>query len=516
MTLTRKKWLGAAVTAGAFGVFLFLALHKLTHASVWLDEAIEFWYSKVAAGPLPFEASSGMIERINSTFQPPLYNFLMHLWLMVDTGEWWFRFFSVVVGFVGMIGLFKTTLRLTENVFAAAASVAFAAFIYQLVYYWQEAAEYCLLVSAVFWALYFWVCLLKAPSRRNVIGLTVAAVVAVYSQYGAVFPVFVMLVTALAAVLKRKDKKLTLTLVVSWSLALLLAALPLYLFFFAPQFAGQHGGGLSLSSIRFFRNNILIDFVGGAAAVFQWNVSLYLPNAATVLILGLFLLLAAVMFFRGSRFLRILIACNLLLWIVYYVALKLNLYAYGHFRGRYAIFFIPCWLVLAVAMLYEAYGLLKARGNGGRPLLTRAFLVLLAACCGAYCFFSWRLVLRDNWEKEDNRTAAEVWQRENPEGRDTVVYYGATAGFSYYTDRNWSGERRENIHYLPWSLRGLTVGEYDAYFTGLYGEAWPSEVWFIANHISGDLNTMLSAFEARGYQRDERCGNTVVRLTRAD
>ena len=67
MTFKNKNWLGAAVTAGAFAVFILMALHRLTQASVWVDEAIEFWYSRVMSGPLPFENTTGMVERINST-----------------------------------------------------------------------------------------------------------------------------------------------------------------------------------------------------------------------------------------------------------------------------------------------------------------------------------------------------------------------------------------------------------------------------------------------------------------
>lgn len=516
MTAGKRKVLGAAAAAGAFAVFLLVALHRLDHASLWLDESIEFWYSRILSGPLPFESSANMLERINSTFQPPLYNFLMYFWLQISTSQWWFRFFGVVAGFAGTAGLFLTARRLTGSDFAAAGAVLFSSFVFQLVYYWQEAAEYCLLLAFMFWALYWWVCLLQSPSKKNIIALAVFCVLAVYSQYGAAFPVALILLSALIAVLRQKKKELTRTLLISWGAAFVFAALPLFRFFLLPQLAGQHEDGLASGGITFYRSNILVDFAGGAAAVFQWCMTLFLPAWATAAVLGLFVLLAAVMFFRGSRFLKVLIGFNLALWIVYYIALKLNLYAYGHFRGRYALFFIPCWLVLGTAMIAEARNRLRERKNG--KALSRGFLAVTCVLCAALCVFSWQLRLRDNWEKEDNRTAAAVWARENPEGRDTVVYYGAAAGFSYYlyNDPACASVPRDRIVYMPWRLRKLTAEEYASWYDGVFGSSWPKEVYFVSQHLSGDLETMLAPFLDRGYRRENLNGVNDIHLTLPD
>ena len=521
MPLKFRKWTGAAVTAGAFAVFLFVALHKLTHASVWLDEAIEFWYSRIMTGPLPYEsaasATSGMVERINSTFQPPLYNFLMFFWLQISTSQWWFRFFGVLAGLAGMIGLYRTVQRISGSVYASSAAVFVSAFVFQLDYYWQECAEYCLMLAAVFWALYFWICLLKAPSRKNIVGLTVLSVIAVYSQYGAVFPVCMMLVSSLIVILREKKKELTLTLVISWGCAFLIAAVPLILFFFLPQITQQHSGGFAADGVR-FRGNPLSDFIRGIAATFKWCVSFFLPDAATIVLLVLFTAFAAYMFFRGSRFLKTVIACNALLWLVYYLALKLEVYAYGLFGTRYSLFYIPCWLVTAAAMLYEAAGLLKARKKQGKTGPVKGFAIVTACFCLLFCFVNWHFALRDNWEKEDNRTATETWIRENPEGKETVVYFGAAAGFAYYL-RNLSAapeEMEKSIHYMDWSLRNRTNEEYDAYFTSLFGDRWPEEVFFVSQHAGEDRDIMLQRFTERGYRTEELNDRFVVRLTLSD
>ena len=65
------------VTIIVFSIYCYVTLHNLTHASLWFDETIEYWYSKIMIGPLPFENTGSMYERIMTTYQPPLYNFLM-------------------------------------------------------------------------------------------------------------------------------------------------------------------------------------------------------------------------------------------------------------------------------------------------------------------------------------------------------------------------------------------------------------------------------------------------------
>ena len=125
------------LTGIAFALFFFTACYKLTNASLWSDETIEYWFSKIVFGKIPFGDSVNMYERIIATYQPPLYNVLMHFWLKVSDAEWWFRFFGVIMGFIAMLGLYKSVRKLS-NALVAAVSVIFASFVVQLVYYWQE------------------------------------------------------------------------------------------------------------------------------------------------------------------------------------------------------------------------------------------------------------------------------------------------------------------------------------------------------------------------------------------
>ena len=130
--MEKKQSIEKMMVGAAFAFFVLITCYKLTNAPLWFDETIEFWYSKIMFGKLPFvgdglNASTdiNMYQRILSTYQPPLYNVIMHFWLKIGTSEWWFRFFGVVMGLIGNIGIYKAVKRIS-NAYLAAVSVFLA------------------------------------------------------------------------------------------------------------------------------------------------------------------------------------------------------------------------------------------------------------------------------------------------------------------------------------------------------------------------------------------------------
>ena len=81
-----------------FIFFLFMMALNLLHSAPWGDEWVEYYYSQTAI------RTGDLYNRIIGTFQPPLYNFLMHFWLKMDQTILWFRLFNVFIGCVA--GLF--------------------------------------------------------------------------------------------------------------------------------------------------------------------------------------------------------------------------------------------------------------------------------------------------------------------------------------------------------------------------------------------------------------------------
>ena len=112
------------VTAlAAFVYYWIISLFKLTEAPIWQDEAMEFYCSLPVKGPIRGVTDyASMYERMAYIQQqPPLYNWIMSVWLRFGEGEWWYRLSNVVLGFVAVIGLYVLVKKLC-NKYAATAN----------------------------------------------------------------------------------------------------------------------------------------------------------------------------------------------------------------------------------------------------------------------------------------------------------------------------------------------------------------------------------------------------------
>lgn len=514
----RAKRRDLLLTGGAFLLFFLVASHRLTLSALWFDEAIEYWYSKVLTGPLPFSQTTNMYERIVSTLQPPLYNVLLYFWLKVSDTEWWFRFFGVAAGLVGMGALWRTVKRFTGQTWMGALAVCGASFVYRMVYYWQEAAEYCLMLAALFWTVERWFRLLDEPSRKNILLFTLSAIVPVYSQYGAAFPVAALAVTAFVCTLAR-SRRATLELCAAYVAAAVAAGLPLYYCFLKKQLYMQRGGayhaGLSFEG-GFLRNNW-----DNLLTVFRWNMAPDYGGISGRLLLALILLLCVAALVWGRRGSRAYVCANALTWILYYFAVKLGLYAdmsYGGFGNRYNLFFIPLWIPLAFILLWEGVRILDEEpvlSKRGIPTLCLGAGICFTLCG---CLLSWNTRIAPNWVKDDIRTAVARWYDNDGPSAPTLVYYAANGGFAYYVRMTpgYTAHAEDQVTYMPW-YDGRSGAEYREYLNGLYGTDWPDTLYIVSDHSGEDLNTILNEFRADGYDVDELYnydeGSRLLRLT---
>lgn len=493
------------LTGAAFAFFLFITCYKLTNASLSFDETVEYWYSKVMFGPIPFDGynavgTTNMYQRIISTYQPPLYNVIMHFWLKVSDTEWWFRFFGVVMGFLGMVGIYKSVKKVS-NTFLAAGAVFLSSMVYQLVYFWQQCSEYCLMLSLLCWTMYFWILLLLEANGKNIILFTVLAIASIYSQYGAAFPVLVMAVVAFLVIIGTKNKKNIITICISYVSALIFAALPLYFFFLRPQMLEQSEG---VKNTFIFGTDLLKDTVYKLQVVFKWNFAPYYSEEVTwILFLILICGIVVSLIFSKSKMIRILIITNICTWLCYYVAVKLGIYALGIFGHRYNLFFIPMWIVLLFGVGYDLYSILE------RSILKKwdAHNIFSGVClCFTLCYavLSWNLKLEENWEKADSRGAVQAWYEQGAAEKSTIVYYGADAGFAYYVRMNdaYNDQTENNVTYMYWN-RDKSSDEYLEYVNSVYGDEWPYEVFVVASHYGNDLDTFMLSFTEHGYVRED-------------
>ena len=208
----RRAWkerLPEWLTAGAALVYYWImALYKLTQAPIWQDEAMEFYCSLPIQGPIRGVTTyATMYERmVRIQQQPPLYNWLMCLWLQAGEGEWWFRFSSVVFGFLAAVGLYFVIRKLCDRWMAAFCVVIYSS-IYILMYYIKEASEYALLVMLLFWLLYVWILLCERRTATRVVLFTVLCTLSVFTHYGAVFVVVPFGVSVLVSTLAAKERQ---------------------------------------------------------------------------------------------------------------------------------------------------------------------------------------------------------------------------------------------------------------------------------------------------------------------
>lgn len=514
-----KKDKELILTGIAFTLFFMVTCYKLTNASLWYDETVEYWYS---IGNMPealaskFSGSTNIYARIVSTFQPPLYNVFMHFWLQINDSEWWFRFFGVVMGFLGMIGIHKS-IKILCNSYIASLAVIFTTFVYQLAYYWQECAEYCIMMAFLCWAIYFWLNLLREVNAKNIVLFTIFSIFPVYCQYGAALLVGALIITAFINILLQKNKKNIVTVCVSYIIAFLVAAVPLYIFFIKKQLMNQKGMGTNIDLFLKFEPNFFEDFFGNLKKIFQWSIFTSFSDEAVNILLIIFSCLICISLFCGkNKIVKWIIILNSIVWVFYYSAVKIGIYSYGTFSpwgggvgSRYNLFLIPSWIVLIFAVCYDIFKILSDKRYLLMFNISSMKSVFAGICvCTIICYSinSWTNQLQHNWKKQDIRGAVDKWYEQQIYDKPTIIYYAAASGFSYYVRQNeqYNSQIETNVDYM-YNLAGKSVDVYNQYVNEIYGEEWPSEVYVVASHVRNgvDLNTMIKCFTSKGYTRKD-------------
>lgn len=490
----------------AFLFFLFVSCHKLLNASLWFDETIEYWYSKYFFGPLPFENSASMYDRIVSTYQPPLYNVVMYFWLKICDTEWWFRFFGVVMGLLGMFGIYGAIKKLS-NSWIASIGVLFSSTIFQLVYYWQECAEYCLMLALMCWLSFFWICLFQTVTCKNIVFFTILAVLAVYSQYGAAFPVISMALIAFLFILCQKDSRKIVLVSASYLCAFIFAALPLYFLFLKEQVIRQQRDFLKVKEIT-YSGGFFKDFFDSFQTVFKWSFLSGMNDKAIGIVMSVIVLLVMCSFVFGKiKLVKYMILFNMITWLVYYFSVKAGMYSYGSFGNRYNLFFVPIWIILGFAVGIDFYFILKEHNFFRRwNIYGLQYWFVGIGVCIVFCYggISWTEMLWDNWEKEDIRSVVETWYSEKGYEKDTLIYHWADSGFAFYIRQNsrYNRHMEEKITYMKWQ-RDKSVKGYMDYLNEIYTDDWPQECYLVASHFSDDLNALIECFISKGYDMEE-------------
>ena len=228
----------------SFTCFFVTTCFLLLNASIWIDEAVEY-YMALPTRKIPeivMNAGrwttqwSNYYQRCLDTFQPPLYTFFIAGWLRVFDSELWFRLSGVFLGFLGSLGIWCTVKKQKGSGWASIAVIIYS-FFRAVTRYNQECAEYSLMIAMLSWMLYFYFISMEDPNCKHYLLFISMGVLAIYSQYGAAFPVFCLSCTLLAQQLCKKNWKAFFKGLISFSVAFFITIVPLYIFFLRRQLA---------------------------------------------------------------------------------------------------------------------------------------------------------------------------------------------------------------------------------------------------------------------------------------
>lgn len=505
--MIRKIHLPEWITAGAaFIYYWIMALYKLTQAPIWQDEAMEFYCSVPVKGAIRGVTKyATMYERMaNIQQQPPLYNWVMCLWLSISEGEWWYRFSGVIFGFAAAIGLYFVIRKLCGRYMAAFCVVIYSS-IYILMYYIKEASEYPLLIMLLFWLVYVWLLLCERMSTRNILLFTLLCVLAVFTQYGAVFVVVPFGISVLLLAVRAKDWRRFWTGIVSFAAAGGIGGALLIVFFIIPQSANQVSTLFSKQEIIIERGSIFGDFLNSIMCVFKWCAidmdrdweKIWWLVIAAMLVIAVIILYVAVKSKRAVF--RYYLYCNVGVYLLYYIVTKLNIYAYGWYGNRYNMFLFPLWFVMIAASLYEWVMLMRQNKN---QLVQRLSIFVQAGLVLAgmvYCLYG-DYRISNHWDKMDLRTVVSTWYAHEGYETPTMLDFHQRYAFVYYFthDDKYEESQWENIVYNDqvetYSENDIQI--WKEYLYQVYGSELPDEIYL----VTGQWNTFVDTFASLGYE----------------
>src|SRR5688572_23013662 len=428
--MTRER----LVPLGILVLALAVRLWDLHARALWFDEAGEYWTATAPFTRLVESARTG-------TGDPPLYTFLLHLWMQLGTSEIWLRLLSVLASVSGVAGVMVLAHRVRGRTAALLAGLLLAVLPAD-VRYAQEVGQYGLVPAVVVWNLVFLTRMMRERNWRSVLGWTFTALAGSYLYYAAVFPIAAAFLCVVVESIFRRDmrtRRATGTALVLYVLGLL----PLLISYLPTQLARvMASGGASLPRERGEGvAGIIRDKwqMSSDLIAFQMSGWPHTPIHPALTILPV-LLLMAIAVPRAPR---------LLIWFavainMYAAASALNMFPLGY---RWGMILTPL-IICAIAI-----GATAPRQRALRWATVAVFAGLVAICVASLPNRSWfDRVHPENtgaWpETEDMRVVAEYWMQNRAPGQTTYVYYGAAPAFAYYTRGLASREGQPSTWYF--------------------------------------------------------------------
>ena len=531
--LKKNEWLLVCLVLAAMSIFYF---SHLTTSGLWYDEAIEYFHSKCMTGTasvgLPMTES--MYERICITFQPPLYNVLMHLWLSVFDSESTFRLAGVLTTFVGSIGLYCAFRKIAGIkwslmglcVYLTACSVK---------YYALECAEYNLLLCMECWMLYFFVCcitdILPRARKRGIIGFYAFAVLSFYSQYGSAFFIAALFLALCFVYIKKKDYVSLRWLFGLGFVVAVVTIIPLWIWFIQKQLLVQ--GTTRVSHAPVFVGNVFYSLKESFCNSVSWIFTMPETNKARLVLamnlivvcMGICTIFSAFRWKKDRVLAPCLIAC-IICFMAFFIASACTFYAYNSWAiqygcnniingNRYILFFAPLLiftLVIGTCVFCQNIAI-----KGRFHKLMRLTPIVIAV------IFYAQMWLSPYGLKDDIREATNTWMEVGGYRSPTLVQEWVAGTFHFYFRHSpvFNQETQKNITTMDIRMRSKNKETLLRYLKGINIFTYP-EFYYVGNIPSPEspvnLETIRKVFKQHGYHVEtvkELQGSVILRMTKA-
>ena len=532
---TKNEWLLVCLVLLAMSIFYF---SHLTTSGLWFDEAVEYFFSKCMTGTTSagLPPTENMYERICITYQPPLYNVLMYLWLSVFDSESTFRLAGVLTTFVGAIGLYCAFRKITGIKWALMGLCVYLTAC-SVKYYALECAEYNLLLCMECWMLYFFVCCITDNSararKRAIIGFYMFAALSIYSQYGSAFLIAALFVALCCVYIKRKDY-----VSLRWLFGLgfavaLVAIIPLWIWFIQIQLQNQ--GTTAVNHNPVFVGNVFYSLKESFCNNVSWIFTMPETNKARLVLamnlivvgMGICTIISVFRWKRARVLASCLIAC-VICFMAFFIASACTFYAYNWWTGQYG-----CYNIIT--------------GEGGRYVLFFAPLLIFTLVTGT-CVFCQNIAIK-NWLhklmcfapiviaaifyaqmwlspyglKNDVREATNTWMEVGGYRSHTLVQEWAAGTFHYYFHHSpvFSPEAQKSIITMDARMRMKDKDTLLKYLTGINVFTYP-ELYYVGNILSpgppDKLEMIIEIFKQQGYDVEtvkKLQQSIVLRMTKA-
>lgn len=463
--------------------------------SLWFDEAIEYWVATSNVPDLLKNAWKGLND-------PPLYVFLLHWWMKIGQAEFFLRFPSVCFSVLSVAGVSV----LTSKLFGQRAGLVAATVMTILpseIRYAQEVGEYALMICGITFYLYSWQRTLEEHSFRVYAWWVIASLVATYSYFYAVFPIFASLAVIVICDCCHKKLAKIFERFVGLSLYAIGIVLLLSMFSIQPKFDFKNPSisltreilGIELGNLT---SGTIKNLIGFQLASWPWT---QVPEPILVLLIVTLALLVLV---NLSSYPKRWLALVLFTWVIYFLFGRARTFGF-----RYGLILTPLLIptiAQSVSKLFDQgfrlVGIFACTGVllvGIISLPNRTFRDMVYAGSD----FPWP-------EIQDMRRVVKLWCEYRTGEQVTYVYYGAVPAFRYYfkqceSDRDnplpmwyahcWKQDspdycKADNVFYGAWIRNYSPEAKLDSIHKTL--GAQPRELWIVFSHVyPGERETIL-------------------------